>query len=480
MATTWIKPIRAGKSIASTLNQRTEYVKNYDKTESGEYIVAFECDERTVDAEFLLSKKLYEQQTGRIQGRNNIVAYHIRQSFKPGEVTTEQALEIGYDLAMRWTKGKHQFIVTAHTDTNSPHTHIIFNSTSSDHKKKFRNVKWSSIALRRLSDQICLENGLSVIDKPKPSKGWNRVEYLGVNKPPTVREQLRDLIDTAINGCKSYDEFLAALEALGVEIKHNKQSSFKLPGGKKFSRQGTLGDDYTFEAILERISGKRIIVSKPKNAPSMSEHKPNLLIDIQAKIQEGKGAGYEHWARIFNLKESARTLLFLKEVGIDSYDELIRKSAAVSAEFNERLTRIKEIEARLKEISGLQKHIGTYGKTRDIYGQYQAIKSLKRREDFYENNRADIALHEAAKKHFDELGYSKNNKKLPTIASLKQEYAILATEKKKLYVGYRELKENRNALLTAKSNAQRILGVDLHAQNLDSSHSQKRNNSRDR
>ena len=128
MATTWIKPIHAGKSIASTLKLRTEYAKDFDKTDGGELIAAFECDERTVDADFLLSKKLYEQLTGRSHGRGNIIAYHVRQSFKPGEVTAEQALKIGYDLAQRWTKNKRQFIVAAHTNTNSPHTHIVFNS----------------------------------------------------------------------------------------------------------------------------------------------------------------------------------------------------------------------------------------------------------------------------------------------------------------------------------------------------------------
>jgi len=347
MATTWIKPIHAGNSIATTLKLRTEYAKDHEKTDGGEYIAAFECDERTVDADFLLSKRLYEQKTGRNQGKNDVLAYHVRQSFKPGEVTAEQALEIGYDLAMRWTKGKHQFIIAAHTNTNSPHTHIVFNSTNLDHTKKFRNVKFSSIVLRRLSDQICLENGLSIVENPKLSKGWNRAEYLGENKPPTARDQLQELMDSVLPACKSLDDFFAALEAAGVEIKRGKQLSFKLPNGKKFLRHDTLGDDYIFEAIMERLSGKRVVMAKQKSiAPAVNENKPNLLIDIQAKMQEGKGEGYEHWARIFNIKEMSKTLLFLKDNGIDSYDALVEKSSAVCAEYNERLTKIKDIDKR--------------------------------------------------------------------------------------------------------------------------------------
>ena len=209
----------------------------------------------------------------------------------------------------------------------------------------------------------------------------------------------------------------------------------------------------------------------------MSEYKPNLLIDIQSKLQQGKGAGYEVWARRFNIKEMSKTLMFLKENGIDSYDELVKKSAAVSSEYNGRLNRIKEIDKRLGEITELQKYIGQYGKTRDVYREYQ---NAKNKEDFFEEHRADITLHRAAKNYFDSLGYGKNGKLLPKIAELKQEYATLAAEKKKLYSGYRELKENYTALLTAKSNATRILGIDPNAQNLDGERSRNHNSSHDR
>jgi uncharacterized coiled-coil DUF342 family protein len=170
-------------------------------------------------------------------------------------------------------------------------------------------------------------------------------------------------------------------------------------------------------------------------------------------------------------------LLFLKENSIDSYDELVKKSAAMSADYNERLTKIKAIDKRLGAITELQKHIGTYGKTLDVYRQYL---NAGNKGDFFEEHRADITLHMAAKKHFDGLGYGKNNKKLPKIAELKQEYATLFAEKKKLYSGWHELKENRTALLNAKYNADRILGINPNAQNLDGSLNQKRNSSYDR
>ena len=475
MATTWLKALhRSGGSIAVALDKSTDYIKDSDKTNDGELLDSFECDPFTAQSEFLFSKRLYEQQTGRDQGKHDVIAYHVRMSFKPGEVTAEKALKLGRELALRWTKNKHQFIVAAHTNTNNPHVHIIYNSVNLDCTGKYQDFKRSAIALRRLSDQICLEQGLSIIEKPGLSKGFNRNEYLGMTKPPTVRDELRELIDNNIIIGSSLTDFFAALKKAGVEIKHGKQLSFKIPGGKKFTRQDTLGDDYTMEAILERLSGKRIVAVKGKPvSPAVLENKPNLLIDIQAKIREGKGAGYEQWSRIFNIKEMSRTLIFLKENGIDSYDDLVKKSAAVSAEFNERLNKIKAIDKRLGEISELQKHIGTYGKTREVYAKYRASGW---NEKFYEEHRADITLHKAAKKYFDGLGI----KQLPTISSLKQEYASLLAEKKKLYVGYHELKEKRSALLVAKQNSDNILGINKNTQNRDDRNTAKRNDSYDK
>jgi hypothetical protein len=152
------------------------------------------------------------------------------------------------------------------------------------------------------------------------------------------------------------------------------------------------------------------------------------------------------------LKEAAKTLLYLQDSGIDSYDDLVEKSAAASGEYSALNKKIKDIDQRLKEISELQKHIGTYGKTRDTYNKYRASGWDA---DFYESQRADITLHRAAKKHFDSLGI----KKLPTIASLKQEYAALLAEKKKLYSGYRAAKDASRELLIAKDNADKILGI---------------------
>ena len=130
--------INKGKTVAQCLADRTDYSENAAKTEDGKYISAYACDAKTCDEEFLLSKRQYEHITGRTQA-HDVIAYQIRQSFKPGEITPEEANKVGYETAMRFTKGKHAFIVATHVDRAHIHNHIIFNSTSLDCTRKFRD-----------------------------------------------------------------------------------------------------------------------------------------------------------------------------------------------------------------------------------------------------------------------------------------------------------------------------------------------------
>jgi hypothetical protein len=293
-----------------------------------------------------------------------------------------------------------------------------------------------------------LQNGLSIIENPKPSKGKNYGKWLGDNKKLSWQDKLRLKIDEVLPLCTTFEDFIARIIAEGYTVNtKRKHITFLASGQKKPTRLDTLKGDYTETAIRERIGGGKTVSSSgtgnEKTTVMINKNTLNLLIDIQAKIAEGKGAGYEKWARMFNIKESSKTLLFLKDNGISNYDELVKKSSEASAEFSFVSEKIKGIDARLKEISILQKYIGQYGKTREVFQKYKASGWDN---SFYEEHRADITLHRAAKKYFDDLGYGKD-KKLPTINSLKQEYAALLAEKKKLYSGYHALKKNMQELL---------------------------------
>lgn len=238
-ATTYFKKhkISKGETVAQSLKERFDYGQNPDKTQGGELISSYECDYMTADAEFLLSKAKYKAATGREQRRDaDVLCYQIRQSFKPGEITPEEANRVGYETAMRWTKGKYAFFVATHTDRQHIHNHIYYNSTSLDCSHKFRDFIGSARAVRRLSDRVCLENDLSVITNPKLHSKGRFLHYgawLGTERQPSYKERLRAAIcDALTNGPDSFDAFLRLMEESGYAVKRWRGGaiSFLVPG----------------------------------------------------------------------------------------------------------------------------------------------------------------------------------------------------------------------------------------------------------
>ena len=199
MATTRIMPLHVGKGRTESraISDIIDYVANPKKTDNGRLITGYACDSRTADAEFLLAKRQYIAATGRVRGTDDVIAYHVRQSFRPGEITPEEANRLGVEFAKRFTKGNHAFVVCTHIDKSHVHNHIIWSAVNADCDRKFRNFWGSTRAVRRLSDTICIENGLSIVEDPKPhGKSYNK--WLGEQAKPSHREQLRVMIDRAL------------------------------------------------------------------------------------------------------------------------------------------------------------------------------------------------------------------------------------------------------------------------------------------
>lgn len=438
-----------GKAISSII----DYVKNPDKTNGEQLITSYECDSRMADAEFLFSKQQYVWNTGRNHGKDNVIAYHLRQSFAPGEITPEEANRLGQELARRFTKGNHAYIVCTHIDKHHLHNHIIFNSVTLDCDRKFRNFWGSSKAIRRLNDTICIENGYSIVaDLQAHGKSYNK--WLGDAKKPSHREQLRIAIDHALQQRPSdFDALLKLLSNTGYEIKYGKNPSFRCEGQKRFVRLDTLGDDYSKDALSSVIAGTKKHKPRMIHAASDAPNKLNLVVDIQRKLAEGKGAGYQRWASVFNLKQMAQTVNFLIDHGLMEYGELERRTDAATAEYHELSDQLKRIEKRMSEATALRRHIINYMKTREVYVAYRKAGYSKK---YLAEHESDILLHKAAKQAFDEL----HLEKLPTIRSMQNEYAQLEFEKKQVFAAYRQAKEDMRELLTAKANVDRMFGYD--------------------
>lgn len=455
MATTRIMPLHTGKgrTVGTAISDILDYVQNPEKTDHGRLITGYQCDSRTADAEFLFSKRQYISKTGRRRGEDDVIAYHVRQSFLPGEITPEEANRLGVEFAKRFTKGDHAFIVCTHIDKSHVHNHIIWNPVALDHSRKFRNFWGSTRAVRRLNDTICVENGYSIVENPqRHGKSYNK--WRGEEARPPQRATLREAIDQALaQRPASFDELLKLLQAAGIEVtRRGKSVSLKAPGWDRPSRLTALGDDYAPEVLLEVIAGKRLHLPR-KGRASSAPAKPNLLIDLQAKLQAGKGAGYLKWASSHNLKQMAQTLSYLSEHKLLEYGALSEKAAAATARFNDLGAQIKTAEKRMAEITVLKTHIANYSKTREIYAAYRKAGYSKK---FLAEHDGDIRLHKAAKKAFDELGVEK----LPTVKSLQAEYAALLEQKKKAYGEYRQAREEMRELLTHKANVERLLELD--------------------
>lgn len=442
--------VNKGKTVAQCLADRTDYSQNAEKTNDGEFISSYECDPKTADEEFLLSKRQYQHITGR-EHRNNIIAYQIRQSFKPGEITPEEANRIGHETAMRWTKGNHAFFVATHIDKAHIHNHIIYNSTSLDCTKKFRNFIRSGLAVQRLSDIVCLENGLSVIT-PKPYK--ERIKRTVFPKKRTYRDELCEAIDFVLKEKpKTFDGFIQLLAERGFVFKDGKQAALKGQKQKRFIRLSSLGEGYSKEELQAVITGKSLYKSKSNFAKTSEQKQFHLLIDIQSKMTEGKTTGYEKWAKKYNRKEAARTVCLLKEKGIDSYEDLTVLTDKLSSRFTELTDSIKNAEKRMVEIKALQTHINNYYKTRQTYVEYRKSGYSKK---FFEVHRDEISIHKAAKQAFDQL----EGKKIPSRQSLHEEFNQLILQKKQEYAEYRQVKKEMQEYLIAKQTIETILNID--------------------
>ncbi len=213
MATTRIIPmhLNKGNSIKQCLSERLDYGENPEKTQNGQLITSYACDPASADAEFALSKREYFQITGRSQ-QSDVIAYQIRQSFRPGEITPEEANRIGYEFAERFLKGSHAFIVCTHTDKRHIHNHIYWNSTSLDCTRKFRNFWGSTMAVRQLSDLICVQHRLSVVENPKPH-GMSYNRWQGSVDKLSNRDRLCLDIDEALaKKPHDFDGFLLLME----------------------------------------------------------------------------------------------------------------------------------------------------------------------------------------------------------------------------------------------------------------------------
>lgn len=418
--------INKGKTARQCIGERLDYIMNPKKTDGGILVSTYACSPETAADEFMLFRQEYQQNTGRTQ-ENEVIGYHVRQAFKPDEITPEDANEIGKELASRMTDDQFAYVVATHIDKHHIHNHIILCSTDLEGQHKYRDVKQSAKDLAEISDSLCREHGLSVIQNPQ-DKTVTYDKWQGNQRKFTHRDELRMIIDAVLrmqpNG---FDALMQLLEDAGCRIKRGAQISIKPPEGERFIRLDSLGSEYDEASLRRSLTGDHVHISKiPRGDFNGSQVK--RLVDIEAKLRAGKGKGYQVWAERNNIDAKAQMIIFLKEHHICSLEELNDQIQELTDQRDSLKASLREKQNRMKEINRQRQAIRDYSRTKEVYTQYRESNwSVK----FYQEHRQEIEDHKNAQAVYGSLGG-----KLPTLKELTAEYD-----------GLKEQKENDQAVL---------------------------------
>lgn len=433
MAVTKIKPVK------STLSKALDYIENPDKTDGKMLISSFGCSYETADIEFgyTLSQAL---------DKGNNLAFHLIQSFAPGEVDYEKAHEIGKQLADAVTKGQHEYVVTTHIDKGHIHNHIIFCAVNFVDHHKYNSNKRSYYGIRNMSDKLCRENGLSVVVPGKGSKGKSYAEYQAEKTGTSWKGKLKIAVDALIPQVSSFEELLQRLQAAGYEIKPGKYVSCRAPGQERFTRCKTLGEDYTEERITQRIKG----IAIDRGPRRRSTEEISLRIALEDSIKAQQSAGYARWAKLHNLKQAANSLNFITEHQIDSYEGLESRLAEISAANDAAASALKDAERRLGDMALLIKNLSAYKQLRPVALE---LRNAKDKAAFRRQHESQLILYEAAAKALKEAGVTKR----PNLYALKTEYKKLDAERERLSAQYSEAKQKLKEYGIVKQNVDSIL-----------------------
>ena len=424
--------------IKSTLKAAIDYICNPDKTDGKLLVSSFGCTAETADIEFEWTRR-HSIDKGTHLGR------HLIQAFEPGEVSPEEAHEIGMQLAKEILGGKYEFVLTTHIDKGHIHNHLIFNAVSFTDHKHYHSNKHSYHEIRRASDHLCREHGLSVI-VPGQDKGKSYIEHQAAQNGTSYKAKLKAAIDRLIPASSSLEDLLARLQREGYEIKRGKYISARVPDQERFTRLKTLGADYTEEAVAVRIAGG----PRPSRQPRQRSRKVSLLIDIQNNSKAQQSARYQRWATNENLKRAAATMNFLTEHGIGSYEELVEQCDAVAAASIRTRESLRDVEQQITDLAPLGKQIDTYRKLKHIYDRYKASKD---KEKFLRGFEIEIILFEAAVREIKKAGLTK----LPSAEKLKTELGGLSARKTALQAELRKVQREDKEYDTLRQNVDAIL-----------------------
>ncbi len=427
-------------AITATVNKAVDYICSPAKTDEGILISSYGCSPETAayDFKFALSKTNQSDPNK---------AYHLIQSFLPGEVSYEEAHRIGVELADRLLEGKYSYVVTTHIDRGHVHNHIIFCAADNISHEKYHDCKKSYYNIRRLSDDLCREHELSVITPGAKSlsaknaaRGKTYKEWQAGRNGSSWKEQLKADIDEAIKNAAAYEDCIDLIRAKGYEVKGEdfgenayKFISFRPLDKEHFIRGSakSLGAEYTKERIRDRI-GEKALAKDKKRVPFPARKKPvvkdyskkNLIDTTGDKFTESPGL--KHWADIQNLKIAAASY---SQAG--SISELEKQIAAKSTLAKTARDSLVETEHQLKDLGQVLKYAEQYKANHIYHVRYQKSKD---KDAYFRRHESELILHDGAENMLKRFGINPKN---IDVEKLRSDYNALYSKKQALQKTYK-------------------------------------------
>lgn len=439
MAYTKIHPIK------STVEKAIAYITNPEKTDEKIYVSSFACSEQTAFLEFEKTRNKHHY-----SGKN--LAYHCIQSFKPNEVTPEQAHKIGIQTADELLKGKYEYVISTHVDRGHIHNHLIICgvnfenglSFGTEHDRK-NNPAWKQ--LRKISDDICIENKLSVIEMPEKGCGKCYYEWLQDMKKNSYKSKLKNAIDSCVMTSDSFDDFLNRMQnEMKYEYKIRGHSlSFRAEEQERFTRcsRKSLGWYYDPEQIKKRIDRQ-----VKKRTATISKDTGFY------QINDDKAVGLNRWAALKNMQEASRLLNFLSDYGVGSVEQLDEKISDMYDQRFDVVQKLNDYESSIIEQRELLKMLNTYWKMKAVHDEFLRSSS---KEKFKREHSKELSIFNSSKEWLREK-YTGTT--LPNRAVLEMKITEEETQREALLENYHDIKNSLNSLETAKGKIERYFELE--------------------
>ena len=430
-------------AIKATVSGAINYICNEDKTDSSLLISYFGTTPKTAadDFKFTLSHT---------DSSDPNKAFHLIQSFAPGEVSAEEAHKIGEELADRLLQGRYSYVVSTHTDKGHIHNHLIFCAADNINYQKYHDCKRTYWDIRHLSDELCEEHNLSVI-RENQHKAKKYKEWVADKNGASWKSRLKADINETIKQAHNYEELM---QAKGYQIKDaeispeaHKYIGFLAPGQVKWirGRAKSLGPEYTKERIKERIEEKaKIRADRMKKLTT----RPTSLIDTsQEKFAESPGL--MRWAEKENLKRAAQIQSKLAEMGFKSMDEVEERIESLHQQAKTGKKATISLEKEIKSAAEILRYARQYAEKRKFDQNYKKSKDPER---YYQTHSYDLHLAWGARDILESAGI---NPETMNLQEIEARYEKLCSDRQSTSDAYKKaerecekLKQSRDALLS--------------------------------